>query len=65
MHCLELWKVMKLSEQVNNSKEKLMESYFSYIGSSHIENVINELEEKKEEINKIQVSKKLDNWFKE
>lgn len=65
MHYLKLWKVMKLSEQVNNSKEKLMESYFSYIGSSHIENVINELEEKKEEINKIQVSKKLDNWFKD
>jgi hypothetical protein len=59
---------MSLSKQVNkNVKEidKLMESYYSYIGSSHIDNIINDHEEKKEEIGEVQIPKSLDNWFEE
>jgi len=55
-----------LREQVNRNIEeidKMMESYYSYIGSSHIDNISNDLIEKKGEIEKVKITENLDSWF--
>ena len=53
-----------MSEHINNNKsEKLMEAYYKYIGECHIENIVSELEDKRDEIGQIQISESLDKWF--
>ncbi len=42
---------------------KMMEAYYSCIGEAHVENIINDLNSKKEEIKKIEVPTSLDEWF--
>jgi hypothetical protein len=46
-----------------NGTNRMLEAYYACIGEAHIENIIDELNEKKDEINKIEVPKSLDEWF--
>ena len=41
---------------------RIMEAYYGYIGEAHIDNIINELENQKEEIIKVEVPESLDEW---
>lgn len=47
----------------NNGTNRMLEAYYECIGEAHIENIIDELNEKKDEINKIEVPESLDEWF--
>ncbi|PKM50174.1 MAG: hypothetical protein CVV02_12460 [Firmicutes bacterium HGW-Firmicutes-7] len=44
-------------------RKDVMEAYYKLIGEAHIENVIDELEAKRDEIDKVMVPESLDNWF--
>lgn len=48
-----------------SSSEQLMEAFYSYIGECHLENIANELNSKKEEIDQLQVPNTLNEWFKD
>ncbi|MFZ7131909.1 MAG: DUF4367 domain-containing protein [Eubacteriales bacterium] len=47
----------------NDKSEQLMKAYYAYIGQYHVDNIIEELDEKSEEIKNIQVPPSLDQWF--
>jgi hypothetical protein len=42
---------------------KAMEAYYACIGEAHINNLINDLDNRQDEIDKIEVSASLDKWF--
>lgn len=49
---------------MNSDKtEKIMESYYKYIGEAHVDNILKALEDKKEEIERVNVPTTLDQWF--
>ncbi|WDV46294.1 hypothetical protein PV797_01035 [Clostridiaceae bacterium M8S5] len=56
---------MKSNKTKEERIDKMMESYYSYIGHCHVENIVKELDVKKDEINQIETSSNLDEWFKE
>jgi hypothetical protein len=47
----------------SNGTNRMLEAYYECIGEAHIENIIDELNEKKDEIDKIEVPESLDKWF--
>ncbi|HZK70886.1 MAG TPA: DUF4367 domain-containing protein [Clostridia bacterium] len=47
----------------NNEQEKMMESFYRYVGYQHIENVAKELDEISELAKDINYPKELDDWF--
>lgn len=53
-------------KQTNEKKEqinKMMESYYNYVGYCHTENIIKELDDKKEEIDQIKIPSSINDWF--
>jgi hypothetical protein len=52
-----------MSGHNKSSEEDMMEAYYKMIGEAHIDNIIEELEEDKNNIDKLIVPKSLDNWF--
>jgi len=54
----------KEKNNLNKREEKLMDAYFKYIGECHVENIVKELNSKKEEISKINTGS-LDTWFQD
>jgi len=55
--------VTKLKKQANEMNKEIMESYYRHIGHSHVNNIIDELENDQNEINKIELSKENEKWF--
>jgi hypothetical protein len=47
----------------SDGTNRMLEAYYECIGEAHIENIIDELNEKKDEIDKIEVPESLDKWF--
>jgi len=47
----------------SNASNRMLEAYYECIGEAHIENIIDELNEKKDEIDKIEVPESLAKWF--
>ena len=54
---------MKQTNEKSEQIDKMMESYYSYVGYCHIENIVKELDEKKDEINRIEIPSSMDEWF--
>ena len=53
-------------KQINGKKEqidKMIESYYSYIGYCHTENIIRGLDAKTDEIDQIKIPPNMDEWF--
>jgi hypothetical protein len=49
----------------DNGKKTMIEAYYKMIGEAHIDNLIEELESKKNEVEKVQVPHSLEDWFVE
>lgn len=47
----------------NIGKKSMMEAYYKMIGEAHVENIVDELAGKSDEIDKIVVPKSMDDWF--
>lgn len=56
-----MWSDNQREEQI----DKIMKSYYSYIGHCHMDNIVKELDGKKDEINQIETSSNMDEWFEE
>lgn len=54
---------MNQNNEKNDQIDRMMESYYSYIGYCHTENIVRELGDKKNEINQIEIPLSLDEWF--
>jgi|BioPla2DNA2_1021312.scaffolds.fasta_scaffold09352_7 hypothetical protein len=52
-----------MSEHNKSSEDSMMEAYYKMIGEAHIDNIIEELEKDKNDIDKMTVPKSLDNWL--
>jgi hypothetical protein len=50
---------------MKNKENKIIEAYYGYIGEIYVESIVDELEEKKEEIKNTSFPKKLDTWIEE
>jgi hypothetical protein len=50
---------------MKNKENKIIEAYYGYIGEIYVESIVDELEDKKEEIKNTTFPKKLDTWIKE
>ena len=50
---------------MKNKENKVIEAYYGYIGEIYVDSIVDELEEKKEEIKNTSFPKKLDAWVKE
>ena len=46
-----------------SSEDNMMEAYYKMIGEAHVDNIIEELEKNKNDIDQMAVPKSLDNWF--
>lgn len=51
------------SANFENEIENMMQSYYGYIGSAHIENMLAAIESEKESIRNIKISHELETWF--
>lgn len=49
-------------QQGSESTDRVMEAYYGCIGKAHIDNIVNELEKKKDEIEAIELPESLDKW---
>lgn len=52
------------STRKSDELDGLMTSYYSYIGSTYVDNIIEEIESNKDAINKIILSEDINSWFK-
>ncbi len=52
-----------MSGQNKSSEESMMDAYYKMIGEAHIDNIVEELEKDKNDIDKMTVPKSLDEWF--
>lgn len=50
---------------MKNKENKIIEAYYGYIGEIYVDSIVDELEEKKEEIKNTTFPKKLDTWIQE
>jgi hypothetical protein len=50
-------------QQGNESNDRILEAYYAGIGKAHIDNIVNDLEKKKDEIEAVEVPESLDKWF--
>jgi len=50
---------------MKNKENKVIEAYYGYIGEIYVDTIVDELEEKKEEIKNTSFPKKLDAWVEE
>jgi len=50
---------------MKNKENKIIEAYYGYIGEIYVDTIVDELEEKKEEIKNTSFPKKLDTWVEE
>jgi hypothetical protein len=55
--------VREHANEKSKEKEKIMNSYYSYIGSSHIDNIISDLDKIEEDIQGLNFPDKLNQWF--
>lgn len=46
-----------------SSEDDMMKTYYKMIGEAHVENIVEELSSKENEIDQVIVPKSLDNWF--
>jgi hypothetical protein len=49
----------------NETAKKIIEDYYKLIGEAHVNNLINELDEKKEEIANVKISDRMNDWFRD
>ncbi len=56
---------MKQNNEKNNQIDKMMESYYGYVGYCHTENIIKELDKKKDDINQIEIPSSMNDRFNE
>lgn len=54
---------MKQTNEKNDQIDKMMESYYGYVGYCHTENIIKELNDKKDKINQTEIPSSMDEWF--
>ncbi|WP_113676027.1 DUF4367 domain-containing protein [Vallitalea guaymasensis] len=54
---------MKQTDMDTRQKNKIFESYYGYIGSCHIKNIIADQDNEGEEINEVEFPKNIDEWF--
>lgn len=52
-----------MSGQNKSSEDSMMDAYYKMIGEAHIDNIIEELEKDKNNIDQMTVPKSLDTWF--
>ncbi len=52
-----------MSGHNKSSEENMMDAYYKMIGEAHVDNIIEELEKNKNDIDQMAVPKSLDNWF--
>ncbi len=50
---------------MKNKENKIIEAYYEYIGETYVDSIVDELEDKKEEIKNTTFPKKLDTWVQE
>jgi len=50
---------------MKNKENKIIEAYYGYIGEIYVDTIVDELEDKKEEIKNTDFPKKLDTWVEE
>ena len=50
---------------MENKENKVIEAYYGYIGEIYVDSIVDELEEKKEEIKNTSFPKELDTWVEE
>jgi hypothetical protein len=50
-------------QQGNESNKMILEAYYAGIGEAHIDNIICDLEKRKDEIEAVEVPESLDKWF--
>lgn len=51
------------TNEKNDQIDKIMGSYYGYVGYCHTENIIKELDDKKDEIKRIEPPSNMDVWF--
>ena len=54
-----------MTGKADNRAEKLLSAYYDYIGDLHLEGILAQVEEQKEEIDRVSVPESLDHWFKQ
>lgn len=50
-------------EDLNSGVDSMMTAYYKLIGEAHVKNILEDLESEKEEIDKVVISKSMDDWF--
>jgi hypothetical protein len=50
-------------DDLNSGIDNMMEAYYKLIGEAHVKNLLEDLESDKDEIDQVQISKSLDDWF--
>jgi len=53
-----------LKKQADDINKDILESYYRYIGSSHIESIIDALEKDQDLIDEVEISEEKEKWFK-
>ncbi|GMQ61671.1 DUF4367 domain-containing protein [Vallitalea maricola] len=54
---------MKQTDMDTRQKNKILESYYGYIGSCHIENIITDQDNQRNEMNELEFPRSIDEWF--
>jgi len=50
-------------EDLNSGMDSMMDAYYKLIGEAHVKNILEELESEKDKIDKVKISKSMDDWF--
>jgi len=55
--------IIMRKQQGNESNDRILEAFYAGIGKAHIDNIVNDLEKRKDEIEAVEVPESLDKWF--
>ncbi len=50
-------------EDLNSGVDSMMNAYYKLVGEAHVKNILEDLESEKDEIDKVKISKSMDDWF--
>ena len=50
-------------EDLDSGMDSMMDAYYKLVGEAHVKNILEDLENEKDEIEQIQISKSMDDWF--
>lgn len=52
-----------MTDKADNREEKILSAYYDYIGEQYVDILCKEMDDRKEEINRVKVPESLDQWF--